>query len=87
MSRLASALAELGVTWLEEPLHWYLQPADFVRLAQASPIPIAHGEREIMRFTARDFITSGAVRYMQFDATRYGGFTEALPSVDPKSIK
>ena len=74
----ARAVQPYDVFWLEEPLHWYLQPADFVRLAQATPIPLAHGEREITRFTMRDFIASGALRYVQFDATRYAGFTEAL---------
>lgn len=74
----AHAVAPFDITWLEEPLHWYLQPVDFTILARASPVPLAHGEREISRFTARDFITSGAIRYMQFDATRYAGFTEAL---------
>jgi L-alanine-DL-glutamate epimerase-like enolase superfamily enzyme len=74
----AHAVAPFDITWLEEPLHWYLQPADFGILARASPVPLAHGEREISRFTARDFITGGAIRYMQFDATRYAGFTEAL---------
>ncbi len=74
----AHAVEPYDITWLEEPLHWYLQPVDFVRLAEASPIPLAHGERELTRFTARDFITSGAIRYVQFDATRYAGFTEAL---------
>jgi L-alanine-DL-glutamate epimerase-like enolase superfamily enzyme len=74
----ARAVQPYDVFWLEEPLHWYLQPADFVRLAQATPIPLAHGEREITRFTARDFIAVGAIRYVQFDATRYAGFTEAL---------
>ncbi|HTQ33299.1 MAG TPA: mandelate racemase/muconate lactonizing enzyme family protein [Stellaceae bacterium] len=66
------------IFWLEEPLHWYLQPADFARLAAATPIPLAHGERELTRFTVRDFITIGSIRYVQFDATRAGGFTEAL---------
>jgi L-alanine-DL-glutamate epimerase-like enolase superfamily enzyme len=66
------------IFWLEEPLHWYLQPADFARLAAATPIPLAHGERELTRFTVRDFITIGGIRYVQFDATRAGGFTEAL---------
>jgi L-alanine-DL-glutamate epimerase-like enolase superfamily enzyme len=66
------------IFWLEEPLHWYLQPADFARLAAATPIPLAHGERELTRFTVRDFITLGGIRYVQFDATRAGGFTEAL---------
>src|SRR5438094_449952 len=44
------------IFWLEEPLHWYLQPADFARLAAATPIPLAHGERELTRFTVRDDI-------------------------------
>jgi L-alanine-DL-glutamate epimerase-like enolase superfamily enzyme len=67
-----------SIFWLEEPLHWYLQPADFARLAAATPIPLAHGERELTRFTVRDFITIGGIRYVQFDATRAAGFTEAL---------
>jgi len=66
------------IFWLEEPLHWYLQPADFARLAAATPIPLAHGERELTRFTVRDFVTLGGIRYVQFDATRAAGFTEAL---------
>jgi L-alanine-DL-glutamate epimerase-like enolase superfamily enzyme len=66
------------IFWLEEPLHWYLQPADFARLAAATPIPLAHGERELTRFTIRDFIVHGGIRYVQFDATRAAGFTEAL---------
>jgi len=74
----ARAVEPYDIYWLEEPLHWYLQPADFVRLAQATPIPLAHGEREMTRFTARDFITSGALGFMQFDATRFAGFTESL---------
>jgi L-alanine-DL-glutamate epimerase-like enolase superfamily enzyme len=66
------------IFWLEEPLHWYLQPVDFAKLADATPIPLAHGERELTRFTVRDFIVDGGIRYVQFDATRAGGFTEAL---------
>lgn len=74
----ARRVEEHRIFWLEEPLHWYLQPADFARLAAATPIPLAHGERELTRFTVRDFITQGGVRYVQFDATRAAGFTEAL---------
>jgi L-alanine-DL-glutamate epimerase-like enolase superfamily enzyme len=74
----AHAVAPYDIFWLEEPLHWYLQPADFALLAKATPIPLAHGEREIMRFTARDFMSNGSIRYVQFDSTRYAGFTEAL---------
>jgi D-galactarolactone cycloisomerase len=76
--RFARAVEPYNIFWLEEPLHWYLQPADYVRLAAAVSIPLAHGEREWHRFTVRDFITSGALRFIQFDATRHAGFTEAL---------
>ena len=74
----ARAVEPHRIFWLEEPLHWYLQPADFARLAAATLIPLAHGERELTRFTVRDFIVQGGIRYVQFDATRAGGFTEAL---------
>ncbi|HAT34469.1 MAG TPA: hypothetical protein DCS82_02025 [Rhodospirillaceae bacterium] len=74
----AHAVEPFDIFWLEEPLHWHLQPADYVRLAQGSPIPLAHGEREWTRFTIRDFIDSGALGYVQFDSTRHAGFTESL---------
>jgi len=74
----ARVVEPLEIFWLEEPLHWYLQPADYVKLAGATRIPLAHGERELTRFTVRDFIASGAIRYVQFDSTRAAGFTEAL---------
>jgi D-galactarolactone cycloisomerase len=76
--RFAKRVEPLGIYWLEEALHWYLQPADFLRLSQATPIPLAHGERELTRFTVRDFIASGAIRFVQFDSTRAAGFTESL---------
>jgi D-galactarolactone cycloisomerase len=74
----AKAVEPHDIVWLEEPLHWYLQPNDFARLARATAIPLAHGEREMTRFTMRDFMASGALGFVQFDATRHGGFTEAL---------
>ncbi len=74
----ARAVAPYNIFWLEEPLHWYLQPADFALLAKATPIPLAHGERELTRFTTRDFMNNGALRYVMFDGTRYAGFTESL---------
>ena len=74
----ARAVEPHDIYWLEEPLHWYLQPADFQRLAAATPIPLAHCEPELTRFTVRDFITCGAVRFVQFDSTRHAGFTESL---------
>jgi D-galactarolactone cycloisomerase len=80
--RFGNAVAHHDIFWLEEPLHWYLQPADFSRLAAAVPIPLAHGEREWHHYTVRDYVDSGAIRFVQFDATRAGGFTEALRIAD-----
>ena len=76
--RFARAVAPLDIFWLEEPLHWYLQPSDFATLAKAIDIPLAHGEREWHRHTMREFVDAGAIRYVQFDCTRYAGFSEAL---------
>jgi len=76
--RFAGEVAPYDIYWLEEPLHWYLQPPDYVTLAKAIPIPLAHGEREWHRFTVRDFIDAGAIGFVQFDCTRYAGFSEAL---------
>ena len=76
--RFAGEVAPYAIHWLEEPLHWYLQPADFRRLADAIDIPLAHGERELTRFSVRDFMASGAIRYVQFDSTRAAGFTESV---------
>jgi D-galactarolactone cycloisomerase len=76
--RFAHAVEPYDITWLEEPLHWHLQPRDYVTLAAATPIPLCHGERELHRYTMRDFIESGALGFVQFDSTRAAGFTESL---------
>ena len=76
--RFSHGIEPYRITWLEEPLHWYLQPRDYVQLAAETRIPLSHGEREIHRFTVRDFIECGAIKYLQFDSTRAAGFTEAI---------
>ena len=76
--QFAHAVEPFDIYWLEEPLHWYLQPEDYVQLASATSIPLAHGEREWHRFTIRDFLKSGALTFVQFDSTRHAGFTESL---------
>lgn len=83
----ARAMEPLDIYWLEEPLHWYLQPADFARLAGMTSIPLAHCEREWHRFTTRDFIDSGGIRFVEFDATRFGGFTEAIRVAEYAAMK
>ena len=73
--RLAELLAPFRITFLEEPLH----PDDldgFARLREASPIPIATGEKETSLAGFRELITRGRPHIVQPDLARAGGFTE-----------
>jgi len=69
------ALALQGVTWLEEPI-WYDDLPGHARLARAQATPIALGEQLYTLDAFRDFITAGAVHYVQVDAVRVAGVTE-----------
>jgi L-alanine-DL-glutamate epimerase-like enolase superfamily enzyme len=73
--RLAHALLELDVHWLEEPI----VPEDregYRRLRAAVPIRLAAGESEFTAWGARDLIASRAVGVIQPDVARSGGITE-----------
>lgn len=73
----ALALADLGVGWLEEPLH----PDDVAghaELRQASPLPVALGENVYSVEAFAGFIRAGAVDVVQADVTRVAGVTEWL---------
>jgi L-alanine-DL-glutamate epimerase-like enolase superfamily enzyme len=73
----APRLEELGVAWLEEPLH----PDDVGahrKLQAATAIPIALGENLYSRHAFSSFIRADAVRIVQVDVTRVGGITEWL---------
>jgi L-alanine-DL-glutamate epimerase-like enolase superfamily enzyme len=72
---LGRALAEEDVYFLEEPL----SPDDldgFADLVEASPTPIATGEKETTRFGFRDLMDRGKLRIIQPDIARVGGLTE-----------
>lgn len=73
----ARGVADLGITWFEEPLN----PDDISahgRLAQLIDIPIALGEVIYSKYAFRDYIVAGGVNYVQADATRLSGVTEWL---------
>lgn len=74
----ARAFEPFGIRWFEEPVHWYDSIRGLQTVAKATTIPIASGESEIHRYSARDLIELGGVSIMQFDATRAGGLTEWL---------
>lgn len=70
-------LEEFNIFWIEEPLN----PDDIlghVRLANELNVPIALGEHVYHKYAFRDYISQGAVEYVQVDATRVAGITEWL---------
>jgi L-alanine-DL-glutamate epimerase-like enolase superfamily enzyme len=76
-TRLLPVLAEVGMDWIEEPLH-----ADDVvghaRLQMASRVDIAAGESLYGYHAFANMIASDALRVIQPDVTRVGGVTEWL---------
>lgn len=74
--REASVFADLGVTWLEEPVSSDdLQGLRHVRQRVPRGIDVAAGEYGFDVFHHRDLVTAGAVDCLQADVTRCGGFT------------
>jgi L-alanine-DL-glutamate epimerase-like enolase superfamily enzyme len=74
--RASEVLAEIGASWLEEPL----DPDDldgYARLAPRSAVPIAAGEAESGFAAFRRLVQEGQVDIVQPDLSRAGGFTEA----------
>lgn len=73
----AHMLAEVGITWFEEPM-----PADdlagHVRLAAQSRVPIAVGESLYSPGQFADYLRAGACSIVQVDVARVGGITPWL---------
>ena len=74
--RTAHMLAEYDIGWFEEAL----PPDDiegFIRLRNASPVPISGGEVLTRRQSFLPWIERGALDIVQPDATKCGGLSEA----------
>lgn len=75
--RMTQALADMGVAWIEEPLH----PDDIAghaALVRRSRIPVALGENVYSLEVFDAFLRADAVDIVQVDVTRVGGITEWL---------
>lgn len=75
--KAARLFADLGLSWLEEPLH----PDDIKahRLLRAeTAVPVALGEHVYTTHAFRDYIESNAVDVVQVDVCRVGGITPWL---------
>jgi len=74
--RTAQMLARWDVHWFEEPL----QPdalADYIRLREHSPVPIAGGEVLTRRQAFLPWLEAGAFDIVQPDVTKVGGISES----------
>ena len=73
----ADMLADVGITWFEEPM-----PADdlagHARLAAQSRVPIAVGESLYSPGQFADYLRAGACSIVQVDVARVGGITPWL---------
>jgi L-alanine-DL-glutamate epimerase-like enolase superfamily enzyme len=76
-TRAAHRLEDLGLSWLEEPLHPDDIPAHRA-LKDATSIPIALGEHVYTTHAFRDYLASRAVDVVQVDVCRIGGITPWL---------
>jgi L-alanine-DL-glutamate epimerase-like enolase superfamily enzyme len=76
---MSARLAELRPIWLEEPIPADHGLDDWRSLAAASPLPLAGGEnlRGDAEFDAA--IEAGALRVIQPDLGKWGGFSGCLP--------
>ena len=68
-------LPEVNPRWLEEPVHWYDDRRMLKLLAQNTDIPLSAGESETTAEGCRALLEEQAIRVLQFDCTRMGGFT------------
>jgi L-alanine-DL-glutamate epimerase-like enolase superfamily enzyme len=76
-SFIASALADMGYKWLEEP--FLPDEIDaYAALTQKNILPIAAGEQNVTRWEFRELAKEGALNIWQPDIARCGGISEIM---------
>jgi len=79
--RLGRQIQKFDVYWFEEPI-WYDDLRGHITLARSIPIPLALGEQLYGLMDFQNFISAGAVTFVQVDAVRVAGITEWLQVAD-----
>jgi len=79
---MAERLAVEAPVWLEEPLRADRPIAEWQRLAQASPVPLAAGENAIGTDAFAAIVKSGAIAVVQPDLAKWGGISGVLRVID-----
>lgn len=78
-TRMASSLAEFDLDWLEEPLRADRPWSEWQQLARAAGIGLAGGENLAGDAAFDAAIDAGALRVVQPDLAKWGGFSGCLP--------
>jgi len=76
---MVDAFGTEPIAWLEEPLAADRPPAEWARLAEATPIPLAGGENLRGRHEFDAVIEAGHVAVVQPDICKWGGLSECAP--------
>jgi L-alanine-DL-glutamate epimerase-like enolase superfamily enzyme len=76
---MAELLQPFDVDWLEEPLRADAPRREWLDLSQASPVPLAAGENIRGEEDFAAVTAEGALRVLQPDLGKWGGFTGCLP--------
>jgi len=76
---MAPKLDPFDLAWLEEPIRADRPWTDWQRLARATGIPLAAGENLAADGQFDAAVASGALRVVQPDAAKWGGFSGCLP--------
>ena len=75
--RMIERLEEFNLSWIEEPIHYALHES-YAKLRSASSIPIAGGEHEFTRWSAKRLMDTEAFDIYQFEPVWTGGITEFM---------
>lgn len=75
--RMARQLAPLDPAWIEEPVQYALRDS-YARLKRESPIPIAGGEHDFTRWSAKEMLDLDMLDVYQFEPVWAGGLSEMM---------
>ena len=76
--RIGPQLTQFGLDWLEEPIAADRSAAEWLRVASASPVPLAGGENIRGLASFAEVIEGNVLKVIQPDLGKWGGFSGCL---------
>jgi L-alanine-DL-glutamate epimerase-like enolase superfamily enzyme len=73
--RFARLVEDLGISWLEEPVHWSNQLRGLREVRGRTPIPVAAGQSVVSVFDCYDLLAGECVDILNVTANRGGGIS------------